>query len=145
MGNLAKNVLTFLEWPIKELEEKAKIEHEHSKLKYNLYPLDDQVIDTLNPKVNIYLTGDNTFQPDPELTSKILISQKANRLQLEYLLNQYKKYYQNNTSTGMIKSTSSLFITISEMLKGADKKVNSLMKRTMNNMINKKVKGLTKK
>jgi hypothetical protein len=144
MGNLAKNVLTFLEWPINELEEKFKIEHEHSKLKYALYPLDDQSIDNLNPKVNIYLTGDNTFQPDKDFISKMIKSQSDNESRLNSILERYKEYSEKDNSTGMIKNKSTMFLWVSEMLKNADKKVNSMMKQTMNRAVNKKVEQLTK-
>jgi hypothetical protein len=144
MGNLGMNVLTFLEWPINELEEKAKIEHEHSKLKYALYPLDDQEIDNLNPKVNIYITGDNTFQPDKEFISKLLKAQKDNEVRLGSILARYKKYSEKANDTGMIMNTSSIFLKISGLLKSADKKVNSMMQKTLNKAVNKRVDQLTK-
>ncbi|MBL7810766.1 MAG: hypothetical protein JNL57_00965 [Bacteroidetes bacterium] len=144
MGNLARNVLTFLEWPLGELEEKARLEHEHSKLKYNIYPLDDQIVDTLNPRVNIYLTGDNTFQPDAAFASVLMQEQESHISKIAALIQRYKKDLDSGEQENRIVRTTALFSRISAGLKNTDRKVNELMKRTVNRMVNNRVNKITK-
>ena len=143
MGNLAKNILTFLEWPINELENRARLEKEYSKLKYVLNPLDEPKIDNLNPIINIYLTGDNTFQPDKKFILKILKSQIENNNRLISILANHKQYSNDNNAEKIINS-SYIFIKISEVLQSLDKKLNSFMKKRINFVIKKKVEQLSK-
>jgi hypothetical protein len=145
MGDLAKNILLFLDWPLKDLEKKVEIERAHSRLKYKLYPLDLPSIDNLNPKVNIYLTGDNTFQPDDDFVDHCAHSVEKNKDRLELLLKNYYQEVFSHDGRDVITYTSDIFIALSGSLNSVDKGVNKLMKRTLNYLVNSRVNKITAK
>jgi hypothetical protein len=91
METLAKQFLKLLDCEIKELLDSSKRERVHSRLNYRLRPLDPATFETLNPVVNIYLTGDNTRQPRFKLVKCILEKYLITSDSLEVLLAEDQK------------------------------------------------------
>jgi long-chain acyl-CoA synthetase len=72
MEGLAEALLNCLELPIEELETLAAEERAHSRANYRRAPLDPPPFEALEPVVNLYLTGDNTAQPDEALLAALV-------------------------------------------------------------------------
>jgi hypothetical protein len=89
MGALGKNILNMLDWPLGQLEEKVRVERIYSQVKFSLSPVDDLHFADKNPIVNIYITGDNTSQPDKKFAAGILDAQLTNRESIERNINRF--------------------------------------------------------
>ena len=83
MGALCKNILNMLDWPLRQLEEKAKVEQIYSGVKFGLSPIDELNFAIKQPIVNIYITGDNTLQPTRKFAEAILEAQLTNSVSIE--------------------------------------------------------------
>lgn len=142
MGELAKNILLMLDWPLEYIEKKVNIERNYSKLKYKLYPLDDASVDNYNPIINIYLTGDNTFQPNSDFIAHLLTEIEKNEHKLATLMNDYTNSVKNKRENDLISFTSRFLNSVSEKLNGLDAQVQVFMKKSLNNMVERKVKKL---
>jgi hypothetical protein len=145
MGDLAKNILLLLDWALDKIEVKVNVEREHSILKYKMYPIEDQGFDDLNPRVNIYLTGDNTSQPGKELVHSLFTLQQANKPKMEVLIRQHLTVIQGKGGMDGISLTSRFFTGISLQLEKMDLKVQRVMKNIINKQITKKVNAISKK
>jgi len=88
METLAKQFLKLLDHPLDSLIALAQKERVHSRLNYRLRPLDPPAFELLNPAVTIYLTGDNTRQPNPRLVQRILENYTETRGRLVTLVTQ---------------------------------------------------------
>lgn len=144
MGNLAKNILHFLEWPIKDLEKKANLERSHSRLRYRLNPINSQKFENKNQIINIYLTGDNTFQPELPFIEKMIALQFENKDQIKKLIYNYLKREKKQTNSDLISFVGSFFSSISSFLKKMELKVNIIMNNSVSYLVKKKAKKLTK-
>ncbi len=71
MERFAQNMLILLDWGLPELERSRNIEMKQSLLRYRQTPLDDAAFERLDGPTCIYLTGDNTRQPSPELVRSL--------------------------------------------------------------------------
>jgi acyl-CoA synthetase (AMP-forming)/AMP-acid ligase II len=71
MEGLAQAFLHCLEMDIEELTILATNERTESQSNYRVTPIDPPDFEALEPVVNIYLTGDNTRQPDEALFSDL--------------------------------------------------------------------------
>jgi hypothetical protein len=72
MMGFAQDLTVLLDWPYSMLAEKDRAEGEESRRADFLNPIDPPRIEALNPLVVLYLTGDNTEQPERELVARII-------------------------------------------------------------------------
>lgn len=72
MEGLADALLNCLDMDLTELEALAADERGQSRANYRLTPLDPPHFEALEPVVNLYLTGDNTAQPDAALLAGLV-------------------------------------------------------------------------
>jgi hypothetical protein len=142
MNSLAKNILLFLDWPIAELEKKARVEGMHSVLKNRLYPLNEPEFDILNPKINIYLTGDNTFQPDEELINQLFESQLKNSELIKMSVENYKNSVLKSNPRDIMNFTTKMFTGFSSALNSLNKRVMQMRINSLNRLVNSKVKSI---
>jgi hypothetical protein len=143
MGDLARNILLMLDWPLSDLERRAEVERNYSQLKYKLYPLDDVKVELLNPQINIYLTGDNTFQPSEEFVAYILSQIEKNEATIDKLIGLGRQALNGKSGDQMINLTGKVLIGVSDRLKSLDSRVNKLMKRSVNKMVEHKVRQIS--
>jgi hypothetical protein len=139
MGDLAKNILIILDWPLQEIKRRAELEKIHSTLKYKLKPIDDFWVDNLDPLVNIYLTGDNTAQPSDTLNLTLVQQMQTNEKWIQEYLEGNQRMQDEQRKFNSINWVSSSLSALSLKLNSWDKKVNRLMTRTLNNIVQKKV------
>lgn len=78
MEGLAHALLHCLDLDIQELSELAAQERAQSQENYRHSPLDPPDFESLEPVVNIYLTGDNTAQPGKELIRSLIENMRPN-------------------------------------------------------------------
>jgi hypothetical protein len=142
MGLLAKNILLMLDWPLDYIEKKMLVERNYSRLKYKLSPLDDSSVDNYNPIINIYLTGDNTFQPGSEVISHLLEQIDKNEQKLGQLMESYAQGVKNEPKYDLISFTSRFLNGVSEKLKNVDTRVQLVMKKSLNSMVERRVRKL---
>jgi hypothetical protein len=142
MGDMARNILLMLDWPLDYIEKKVNIERNYSKLKYKLYSLDDASVDNYNPIVNIYLTGDNTLQPNSKFIKHLLEQIEKNEIKLATLMSEYTNGVKNKRENDIISFTSRFLNKVSEKLKNLDTIIHLLMRKTLNNMVERKVKKI---
>ncbi|MBL8642588.1 MAG: acyl--CoA ligase, partial [Rhodospirillaceae bacterium] len=83
MAGMAQALLECLGMDLDELAAAAKDERIESQKAYEASPLDPPDFETLEPVVNIYLTGDNTRQPSEELLAALLKGMNANKARLQ--------------------------------------------------------------
>jgi hypothetical protein len=143
MGDLAKNIFLIMDWTFEKIESIVHTERLHSSLKYKLKPLDDIAFDNLNPRIHIYLTGDNTTQPGNEIISHLINAQEINRPKIEQVIANYGGVIKDNAPMDAISLTSNFFLKISENLNALDRGVNKLMKKMVNRQISRKVKKIS--
>jgi hypothetical protein len=143
MGDLAKNIFLLLDWSLDKIEKKVAIEREHSRLKYKLYPIEDQWFDDLNPKVHIYLTGDNTSQPGSAIIQSLMTTQAGNTAIIARLIEEQLGLITGNTGFDRISLTSRFFTKISLRLNSMDSGVNKKMKRVINRQITNRVNAIS--
>lgn len=86
MEQFAKCLLLLLDWDIDRIEGMAKTERVLSFKKYLENPLDDIELELLDPLVNIYITGDNTKQPNEEFIIHLLENIKKNNINIDNIL-----------------------------------------------------------
>jgi hypothetical protein len=135
MGDLAKNIFLIIDWSAEKIESIVKTERVHSHLKYRLNPLDDLAFDNLNPRIHIYLTGDNTTQPSLDIANALVSYMEANKAKITRMLSDGSMNIGTNGSFDSITFTSNFFIRISKNLNGLEKAINSIMKRIVNRQI----------
>ncbi len=145
MAGLARNILLILDWPFYKIDRLISLERNHSNLKYNLNPIDDRWIEHLNPKINIYITGDNTNQPGPELITALMDSMKANQERIEAIINSVSIGNNGKSRRDLISLAGGFFSRLSLQIHWMDNKVNRMTDRTMNYLVAKKVKKLATK
>ena len=142
MGGFARSMLLLLDWPIEEIEKKATNERIQSHLKYRLHPLDYQLIDNMNPRVNLYLTGDNTTSPNRQLIKSLTDNMLANKTRIENFIqaNEYGTFKQNGfDSIGLVAG---ILTRVSLCFKAMDQCVNNVLNKTLNHLVKRKAKSL---
>lgn len=143
MGDLAKNIFLLLDWSLEKIEKTVDIEREHSVLKYKLYPVEDQWFDTLNPRVNIYLTGDNTAQPGPNVIEPLLAAQVAHSGKIAQLIEEHFSIIEGKGGFDTISLTSRFFTGLSKRLVAIDGGVKRTMRKVLNRQIERRVKHIS--
>ena len=73
----------------------AKTERAISFKKYLENPLDDIELELLDPLVNIYITGDNTKQPNEEFIIHLLENIKNNNINIDNFLKNSSALFKN--------------------------------------------------
>ncbi len=134
MGEMARNILQFLDWPVSELASRAAKERTHSLLKNRLYPLDDPDFELLDPHINIYMTGDNTFQPDSNLLVELIESQAKNLPVISELLETHGDNFAARTSVLTSLSTR-ILNALSKILREASDRVEQVHQRAANRLV----------
>ena len=89
--------------------------------------------------MNIYLTGDNTAQPSDTLNLTLVQQIQTNEKWIQEYLEGNQRMQDEQRKFNSINWVSSSLSALSLKLNSWDKKVNRLMTRTLNNIVQKKV------
>jgi hypothetical protein len=144
MGDLLKNVLLCIDWPIEDLEQKAMKERIYSQLKYVLAPLDPLSIENSDPLVTIYLTGDNTHQPADDLLAEIIRRQRTHKVLLkDYSEIDSQQRTRSRPVNTTIRVTNRLWSGLSARLKLLEQGVDRLGQRTVNRIVSRQINRLS--
>jgi hypothetical protein len=136
MAQFAQNLLLFLDWPLGELAEKSLSERIHSRLNYNLSPLDDDDFEALDPVTFIYLTGDNTQQPDEGFAVRMIEAWNncAGNIENALCIDEKTKHAVSESRKIIsLKSSYSLLIRGLQSIEGM---INNAMKRRVSSRVN---------
>ena len=141
MGTLSKDILNMLEWPLSQLKEKVDEEQLHSRLKFKVFPIDDLKFAERAPMVNIYITGDNTSQPDRDLLSRLTEAQLARTSHLEAFIRRFNSVgFDHVKEEVALDSATRLLIVIERVLVRLEQWISYLLQRSKVRMVAKTIK-----
>lgn len=139
MGEMAQNLLLLLDWKLEDLQKKQRVERIYSGMEYHLHPLDSELFESLNPVSVIYLTGDNTGQPDIQFIKRLFKNISLNKSKIDLEIHDRKDNFSKNMNPRKIKYVIFISALMKRLITIIDNKINSLSQRLIQNLIKKNV------
>lgn len=139
MSSFAQDMVVLLDWKLKDLEARMKREKNQSRLSYWRSPVDPLEFEHSDNYTALYLTGDNTGQPSPQLAHSIVMSCIENQSAIEAYASLYAAADVRKQLGTTLNVACSALSLMSRCGNAVNQKVDSYSKRMIQKLI---MKGL---
>jgi len=139
MGEMAQNLLLLLDWKLEDLQRIQRVERIYSGMEYHLRPLDSELFESFDPVSVIYLTGDNTGQPDLQFVKQLLKNISVNKSKIDSEMHDRKDNFSKNMNPKKIKYIIFISALVKRLITIIDNKINNFSQRLIQKLIKKNV------